>query len=175
VGLTIADGAMVVIDETVDPPVIVFDSTEKLFNCTDLLSGTVSLPARQAFFFESNSSNVNANINANHFLANVNADATHVLGSFSVSTSGGLQGVAGMGTFAAGGTYVHYQDYKNAPNGNTFFHPDNYAGYTFFASAGGLYLNERVFLDAGTHFSLNLTLTLLPVTFAYKLFVGTLT
>jgi len=166
---------MVVVDQNVDPPVIVFDSSEKLFNCTNLLSGSVSLPARQAFYNVSNGINTNADINTNHFLGSVNASATHVLGSFSVTTSGGLQGLAGLGTFAAGGTYVHFQWHKNAPNGNTFFHPDNFAGYTFFASGGGLYLNERVFLDAGTDFALNLTLTLLPVTFTYKLFVGTLT
>jgi hypothetical protein len=174
VSLDISAGQMVVVDETVDPPVIVFDSSEKLFNCTDLVSGSVSLPARSAVA-PTGKPTVTTSIDANHLLGSVHASATHVFGSFVVSTGGGY-GLDGLGLFNAAGTYVHYQSAQTAHNGATFFHPTNFAGYTFFASAGGLYLNERVFLETGTVIpNITLSITLLAVTFNYKLFVGTLT
>lgn len=173
--LDISAGQMVVIDETVDPPVIVFDSDERLFNCTDLVSGSYSIPDRSAVA-PTGKPTVTTSIDINHYLGPVHASATHIFGSFSVTTSSQTEGIAGIGIFNAAGTYVHYQSAQKAHNGATFFHPTNFAGYTFFASAGSLYLNERVFLETGTVIpDIPNVITLFAVTFNYKLFVGTLT
>lgn len=176
-GFRVEAGSIYIIDDTVDPPVIVLDSSEHLFHCTDLVSGFITLPARQSFTYNGGPANP-LNINTNHFVTSINANANIVLGGFSVTTFGGAQGIAGLGVYDAGGTYMHYQD--GSPNWSTMQVSNNevtsVAAYTFIASGGGLYLNERVYLDAGTvvH-NVTLTRTLLSVRFDYKLFVGTLT
>lgn len=177
-GVTIGDGQMVVIDETVDPPVIVFDSTEKLLNCTELVVGSVTLPARTATTLNG-ITKFPVTINANHVLASVNPAADIVLGGFAVTTFGGSQGINGLGVYNASGNYVHYQDGAHSPS--TMIPTNsggvvNFAAYRFFASGGTLYLNEWVRLDAWTSFSdITINLTLLSIKFDYKLFVGTLT
>lgn len=173
--LIIRSGLIQIIDDTADPPVTVFDSDERLFTATDLITGSVTFPARVATW--QTSSHTNVDINSDHSLGFVNADADIVLGSFQVTTFGGSQGIAGIGAFNAGGTYVHYQSGVIAPVSGTPTNTSigNMAAYTFFAEDGQLYLNERVMLYAGsTITSATLTVTLLSVQFDYKLFVGTL-
>ncbi|RME68258.1 MAG: hypothetical protein D6782_01390, partial [Alphaproteobacteria bacterium] len=105
----------------------------------------------------------------------VNPQADIVLGAFKVSTTGGLQGVANLGWFAAGGTYMHVmQPVSDSQRPNERWHCDVKAAYTFFASGGALKLRERVGLRAhvpADEFGVTST-TLLAVTFTYKLFVG---
>lgn len=168
---------MTVIDETVDPPVIVFDSDERLLNCTDLIAGNVTLPQRQAVTTGGTNKNI-VNVNNTYTLAAVNPAANIVLGGFSVTTFGGSQGISGLGVYNAGGTYIHFQGgqrdiYTGAPiNGNVV----SAAAYLFYASGGLLRLQERVYLDAWQSAQdITLTLTLLSIRFDYKLFVGTLT
>ena len=176
--LSFADGQLVITDETVDPPEIVFDSSEKLLNCLGApITGSKTINARTAWFNPTNGTSSKVNVNTNHVLASINAAATHVFGSFHVSYGGAQVGVTGLGYFSAGGTYVHEQGAPRTPNmGPTNWHPQNYAGYTFLASGGQLLLNERVYLDAGTIYgSETLYLILDQITFQYKLFVGTLT
>jgi hypothetical protein len=169
---------MVVIDDTVQPPVIVFDSDEKLFHATEIRQGSITLPARQAVTPGGSNRQV-VNLDAYHLLSSINPSADIVLGSFSVTTFGGSQGISGLGVFNAGGTYVHLE--MGAPGINNpaqIVNSDvtSFAAYTFIASGGGLYLNERVYLDAGTNPNgLTLTRPLLSIRFDYKLFVGTLT
>jgi len=178
---------MRVIDDTVDPPVIIFDSNEKLLNCPGLAPGTsgivagsITLPARQAYTPNWNNAGATTNISTNHLLASVNPAANVVLGGFQVTTFGGAQGIAGLGVFNAGGNYVHTQfgnsgvsDPGGAPINSSL---TNFAMYRFFASAGSLYLHEYVWLSTGSGFAeVSVTTTLLSIRFDYKLFVGTLT
>lgn len=174
--LLINAGSMTVIDDTVDPPEIVFDSNEKLFNCTDLVPGSITLPARVGYT-TSDGTHFPFNTDGLHFLGAINSAADRVLGSFQVTTYGGSQGIEGIGVFNASGTYLHYQGSRRGNYGFENDQPANVAAYTFIAIGGGLYLNERVHIEAGFPgvAGVAVTVTLLSIRFDYKLFVGTLT
>jgi len=166
---------MTIVDNTVDPAEVRFDSDEGLFTCTDLVSGEITRPAYTAF--TDSGGNHTINIDANHALASVNSNADIVLGGMAVTTFGGSQGITGLGHFNAGGTYVHFQDGGRSFSTGAQVNEDvtNIAAYTFFASGGTLYLNERVYLSTNAIAAdVTVSLTLLSVRFNYKLFVGLL-
>lgn len=171
---------MTVIDDSVDPPVIVFDVDERLFHCTDLISGSITLPARTASITNGNINNQNnVNIENLHNIAVINGSADIVLGGFKITTFGGTQGASGLGVFDAGGTYVHVQDggtdlsNPSSPNRNDLI---TMAAYTFEAGGGLLRLRERTFVSVWPNsLGQTRTRTLLSMQFDYKLYVGTLT
>jgi len=171
---------MTIIDNTVTPQVIVFDIDERLFHCTNLLQGQITLPSRQARIVEGKQDQLQAvNVEQVYNISAINAAADIVLGGFRVSTSGGDQGITGLGVFDAGGTYVHVQE-----GGTELSNPGtpsrsniiSMAAYTFEASGGWLRLRERVALSvAANSLGVTRTTTLFQVRFEYKLYVGTLT
>ena len=178
--LLIRNDEMTVIDYSVNPPVIVFDVDEKLFNCTDLVSGSITLGSRQASITNGQQNQLHAvNVENLYTVASINTAADIVLGGFKVSTSGGSQGLNNLGVFDAGGTYVHMQEGgTDLSNPSSPFRSEviSMATYTFEAGGGLLRLRERVALSVSAN-TLNLTrtATLYSVRFDYKLYVGTLT
>lgn len=166
-------GNITIIDDTVDPPVIALDTDEQLFHCTDLVSGSVSTPQRSI------TAPSNLSVNTNHtILDDIHADADIVLGSMRIVTTGGSQGLNNLGIFNAGGTYVHYIGGSEDlwTHADTNYEVVSIAHYSFIASGGSLILNERVYLQPWTRLSgPQPTLTLLPIRFDFKLFIGTLT
>lgn len=153
----------------------VFDTNERLFCVTDTKSGTKALSS----FTASNNNSSNNYVNQDNYydLGAINAAADTVRGSFYVTTSGGSQGnVAGIGWFNASGTYVHYFG-SSAPvlGGGTNGALCQLALYTFIASGGHLYLNERISLQStkSTSPSTTFRVTLLAPTFQYNLLCGT--
>jgi hypothetical protein len=180
----IQPGEMTVVDYSVDPPVIVFDSDEKLLAGTEpgtgWIVGNITLPARTASITNGKSDQrQDVNINANYQIAAVNPLADFLLGGFKVTTAGGAQGLSGLGVYDAGGTYVHVQDGAtdfSDPNTPNRIDVTTMATYTFFVSAGVIYLNERVFVSVSPNIiNQTRTRTLLSVRFDFKFFVGTLT
>jgi hypothetical protein len=181
----IQPGGMTVVDYSVDPPVIVFDSNEKLLAGTEpgtgWLVGSVTLPARTARIEEGDSNRrTNVNVDNYHAVAAINVNADIVLGCFRVTTFGGTQGIAAIpGIFDAGGTYIHTQEggslFSN-PGVPTYEHIAAMAAYTFIASGGVLYLSERAFISCSSNtLGLTITRTLLSIRFDFKIYVGTLT
>lgn len=153
---------------------VVFDTDERLFTVTDgPITGTITTPSRTATRIGSSSTNIPVNVEVDTLIASVNASATTVRGSFAASTSGSF-GVAGLGWYNASGSYVHFLGPSNGAlgtGGNAGLR--SIAAYTFFVSAGGLYLKERVALQADFSLSLTTSLTLNPVTLNFYLLVGT--
>lgn len=154
----------------------VFDTDERLFVATDRKTGSISLSGYTA----SNQNLVDLSridVGTYHALASINASADIVRGSFFVQTSGGSQGLANIGWFNAGGTYMHYFDgiaTAGSPTGGRV-NVTQIAAYTFVASGTTLYCHERVCLKAEISHTLGLTnsVTLLPVTLTYNLLCGT--
>ena len=155
---------------------VVFDTDEKLFIVTDFVSGSLGISAHTA-----QNNNFNdvpfINIDTNHALSSVNAAADTVRGAFSVTTSGGSQGLHAVGWFNATGTYIHYLGDINGPLNNPtgFALIAQLAAYTFQASGGALSMNERVRLKSkwSTSSGVTTSVTLFAVTIQYKLFCGT--
>lgn len=171
---------MTVIDYTVNPPVIVFDVDERLFHCTNLVTGSITLGSRTSTIVNGNLNNLSAvNVENLYALASINSAANYVLGGFKVSTNGGSQGLNNLGVFDAGGTYVHVQEGGtefSSPSTPARGSPISMAAYTFEADSGVLRLRERVALSVSANsLGLTRTATLYSVRFDYKLYVGTLT
>lgn len=156
--------------------ITVFDSDEGLFSASDFVTGSITTPARQAFF-DGTGAGVEYPLDyeEDHVLDTVNADADIVLGGFKVTTSVAT-GLSGLGWHQTNGTYMHYVESTGPltrPTEQWF--PTNYAAYTFKCVAGTLYLNERVQMRAQiTAAPVFVTLTLLAVTFDYKVYCGRL-
>lgn len=146
---------------------IIFDSDEKLFQATSRVTGTKSVGPWTASY-DGGSVITDVNTNTNHFLASVNAACDTVVGAFSVTTSDG-RGLHNLGWFNAGGTYLHFFD--AAVSSNTIC--QQFATFTFFASGGSLYLNERVLLRAAVGIGVPAnSITLSQVTFGFNLYCG---
>jgi len=152
----------------------VFDTDEGIFVVTNRVSGSVEMPARsgsQNGFDGWNSPN---NTEKNTLLASVNASADTVRGTISVSTVGNEGNISGLGRFNAGGSYMHYQGGITSTGGRVNHVVGSMAVYTFYASSGGLYINERVIIQADFSFAdVVTTTTILKSTYNYDLFVGT--
>lgn len=177
----IRPGEMTVIDDTVDPPVIVFDGDEKLLHATNgPVVGSITLPARTATIPNGQvNQQINVNVDAYYALAAAHPAANMVLGSFRMTTFGGTQGMAGIpGVFDAGGTIVHLQEggLQTGSTAPSRVNVSTMASYTFLVSAGVLYLNERVFVSAPPNgVSVTRTRTLLSIRFDFKLYICALT
>lgn len=181
--LIIDNGSLSIYDDTSSGAPKVYGTDWRLFHYTDGIStpmtGTVSTPTRTATRTITSSSNVHdyVDIDVNTPIRSIHAMADVVRGQFFVSTSGTAYGVSNIGWFDASGSYVHYLGPNNAALGG----PGNVslksiASYTFYASGGTLYLNERVRLDAPRSFSNGVYRTILNgVTFQYSLRAGTFT
>lgn len=146
-----------------------FDSNEKLFYATERRTGSVTIPARTASYFNGSFSDVNNDIN--HVLGSINAGCNTVVGAFRVTTTSGY-GVANLGWNNASGTYLHY--FEAQDTGIRARHVSNAMAFTFIASGGQLILHERTILRAMFTFnqSLTITITVPAVTFNYNLYVG---
>lgn len=144
---------------------IVFDSNQKMFTGV-LYEGVKNVPARTHADSERA---LSLDIDENDRLRSIPDEFDTVVGAFKVTTSGDF-GVANIGWFQAGGTYVHYWDgvgRNNRPSENaTLAHC---AAYTFYADNGGLWFNERVLLIADT----GRKITINPIRFDYRLYAGT--
>jgi hypothetical protein len=154
---------------------VVLDTDEELFHGTDFKTGSRSIPERSA-------TTVGSTVNAHngtytHTLSSVNSDADTVLGSFRITTNTG-QGVADLGWFSAGGTYIHYYDattFFGQPSG-TKNRVNRAHMFTFTAGGGSLKLNERVLISAdAVGEGITTTLRIFAMTIEYKLYVGTFT
>jgi hypothetical protein len=147
---------------------VVFDSDEKLFQATAKMSGSISLgPWTAQAFWPSGKTNINTDIY--HALGAINPACDTVVGAFRLTSTGSpAYGVGGLGWFNAGGTYVHYVQSASTGAAESAF-----GTFTFMASGGQLYLNERVVLTANAP-SGNFTNThqMLALTFDYQLYVG---
>jgi hypothetical protein len=131
------------------------------------LSGSKTLSAHTAT--QQNGVYNSVDYTVNHLLGSCSSDATQVRGAFLVTASDG-RGVHNIGWFNAGGTYVHL--FANTQPAISL-----YAGYTFYVSGGGVYLQERVAMIGppfifGDDPSLVRSITITAPTFQYKLFVG---
>lgn len=180
--LDFSSGGAFILDRTVDPPHIVFDSAERLFHCTEPgpIVGDITLPARVATVPNGNqAAAVPYNAVNIHDIAEVHPDADIVLGGFKVTTAGNAEGISGLGVYDAGGTYVHVMEGTSglsAPWAPSRAVPVTMAMYTFFAADGWLRLREDVFVSLnGNAEGITRTRTLLSVKFDFKLYVGTLT
>ena len=155
---------------------VTFDTDEKLFIVTDFVSGSLGLSAQTAHNNNFNDTPF-INLDTNHAISAINASADTVRGAFSVTTSGGAQGLHALGWFNATGTYIHYLGDINGALGNPtgFALVAQLAAYTFQASGGFLTMNERVRLKSkwSTSPGVTTTVTLFGVTIDYKLFCGT--
>lgn len=154
----------------------VFDTDERLFTVTNgPITGSLTLPTRTA----TRTSTVNnfVDVEANTTLASINPSANTVRGAFSAVVSSGITGaVSNKGWYNASGSYVHALLPRNPALGGTGNAGlPSIAVYTFIASGGVLYLNERVRLESNITLSTGVTTTLiLPgVTLTYYLLAGT--
>lgn len=178
--ITVESGRAFIVDNTAGGA-IVFDTNERLFHTTNgPISGTISFPTRTAQRIITSSSNVHnhVDVNVSTIYTAVHPLANFVRGQMYVSVpSGPTYGVSNRGWFDASGTYVHYLGPNNAASGaagNVALR--SIAAYTFFASGGYLYFNERTRLDAPRSLSNGTyTLTLPGPTLQFKLWVGTFT
>ncbi len=118
----------------------VFDSDEKLFYVTDYAAGSVGIVQKEA----------PQNLTKAHTLKTISSSASFVFGAFRIeflSGSGvGGGGNPGYGWFNAGGTYNHLM---LGGTGSTALDESgnihHCALYSFRASGGKLYLDERVY------------------------------
>ena len=155
---------------------VVMDTDEELFHGTDFVTGSITIPQRVAID-HSDGSQTNINSLFTHSLGSVNSNANTVMGAFQITTATG-QGVANLGWFSVGGTYVHYYSglsFFNQPLGT-----NNRMGsaqtFTFRATSGGLFLDERIVLQAsGSPQGTTNTLTVFAITIQYKLYAGLFT
>lgn len=155
---------------------VVFDSDERLFQVTNKVTGSITLPARTARS-GGNPLHQPVDVTANHTIGSINSHADTVLGSFRVTvTGGGGTGVTDLGWFCAGGTYVHFAEGNKSyieQSGGIRSRFTQLATYTFKASGGSLLIAERTVMYAD--FSLNsieLSITLKAPTFHYNLNCG---
>jgi hypothetical protein len=156
-----------------DGDTVVFDSNERLFQCTDFISGSVTLPGRVATYNGSTGVSTPVDVYVGHLIGYCNYHADTVFGSFKV-TAAAPQGVVDLGWFNADGSYVHYQGANYQPaTGSGNFVVAVLVTYTFRASGGGVYINERaVMFPQATFGQETRNTTLLAPTFTYKLYVG---
>lgn len=155
--LDISSGRIVIRD--VDGAVS-FDTDERPFLPLASLSGSISFPERIA---SSNASGIQTyyDVTAGPYYLGACPSACNVVrGSFFVS-SAGYNGVANIGWFNAGGTYFHYM-----AEGSTA------VAYTFYASGGGVYVEERAVVIAQVPTSGTRQVTVFSTTFNYKLIAG---
>lgn len=164
--LSFANGRMVITDTDGH---VVFDSDEGLFHAISLHSGSITLPTRQARYRFSDLDEP-VNIDIDHLLASgIHPEADTVVGSVK-ATSTTPHGIARFsGWFNASGTIMYYNDSTTFSRAQP---PNNIACYTFKARGGQLVLNERVLIRANDTSGLTVTISLLSVTFDYKLFCG---
>lgn len=166
------DPGRIVLTDATDTDVV-FDSDEALFSCK-LYTGSFSLGSRSATTSGfSGTSNYEAE--TDHVLQAVVSGYDTVTGGFKVTTSTPT-GVANLGWFNAGGTYVHYLDPTSAVlregTGENWY-LSSFVAYTFMIVGTNLVMRESILLRAqGTGFNKTNTITLLPVTLDYKLFCG---
>ena len=164
-----SSGRILVTDETDE--IIIFDSNEKMFQATDRVIGTVTIPERRATF---DGTFHDVDLDIYHPIASVNAHADTVVGAFKL-TSSAPQGVAGLGWFNASGTYMHF---ISSGTGVTegIARNDSLSclmGFTFIANGGALMLHERTILQSqGTLRDIVTSVTVFSVTFYYNLYVG---
>ncbi|WP_127078333.1 hypothetical protein [Rhodomicrobium lacus] len=156
---------------------VVFDTNEKGFNGTDYLTGSITLPEREAWLTKNDGASVD--VDQDWLLANVNTAANTVIGAFRADASV-AQGVVNLGWFVANGTYLHYFDGFAPSITQPTLHgqPGLYALYTFMARGGQAVLNERVRLycpNVSLSGSQRYSITIKPLTLTYKLYVGTFT
>lgn len=137
---------------------ITFDTDERPFLPLATINGSIAIPAREG---TSNSSGIVtlADINQNTLLATCPAVCNVVRGAFYVSASG-VFGLTGLGYFNAGGTYIHAREAATI------------CAYTFVASGGGVYLNERSIVMADVPASGSQTMTIFTATLTYRLIAG---
>ncbi len=152
----------------------VLDTDEGQFVITDYVSGSVTLPSYSA----QNRNFVDlslASVDTYTDLADINADADLVRGSFLVTTSGGQGVLHNIGWFGASGTYTHFVGAGRGPFTPGNIGIMNLALYTFAAESGKLRIREQVKLAADySTGSFTNTITLLAPTFQYKVFCGAL-
>lgn len=98
----------------------------------------------------------------NFYLGACAAQCNVVRGAFYVNTAGASFGDTGVpiGWYNASGTYVHA------------FENSSMCAYTFIATGGGVFLNERSVVVARRPSSGSVTLTIYAVTLTYKLIAG---
>ncbi len=161
--------------EITDGSHLVFDTNEKLFHGTDYVTGSVSIPQREAVTH--GSTPVVAYDNTYVYnLGPVNANADTVLGSFYVTAST-YQGVANVGWFAIGGTYMHYYDAIDSLfSRNQHVVIGRAQAFTFRAQAGNLRLEERIVAVSPIHGEdITVTTKIFAINIQYKLYVGLFT
>lgn len=155
-----------------------FDSNEKLFVITDLVSGAVSGGSYSASLVYASSGSITDNVRdttQNYALSACNAYADTIRGAFRMSTSD-ARGISVSGWFNASGTYVHMWE---GGGGVISALTDNVrlscvSTYTFFCSGGVVYMRERVRMSANYLTSPGTsTISVSAPTFEYKLFAGT--
>lgn len=157
--LEITSGRMVVRDTD---GVIAFDSDERPFlPLTTTISGSVTISERSS---SANSTTITSYADENNpiFLASCPSACTVVRGGFYVSTAGSSFGDVGVGIgwYNASGSYVHAAENRVM------------CAYTFYASGGGVYLNERSVVVSRKPTSGTRTVTIFAVTLTYKLIAG---
>lgn len=152
----------------------VFDTDEGLFVVTNRITESHVVTAKTARQGGNPKVNTPLDHEVNTLLSSCNAAANTVRGTIAVTTASGQGGVSNLGRFNAGGSYMHYQGGMTRIDGRDNFILNAMAVYTFYASAGGLYINERVILQAEFNAGDAMqSITLLETTLAYDLFVGT--
>lgn len=162
-----------------------FDTAEKLFIPTDLVTGSIALSNRSATTTwngadrSSHNDTLSTVVDVTHTLNAVSADANTVRGAFRASASYG--GFSASSWYNAGGSYVHMWQ------GGAFGSPVMTCGafdvcaaavYTFICESGFIKLREQVHIYNEPGFCLitgtaTNTLTMVGPTLDYKLFAGT--
>lgn len=158
----------------------IFDTDEGLFVVTDVLNGSIVMPARSGAYYDGAGFS-DANIDTDHLVGACNAAADVVRGTFEVvagAGSGKSHTLAGLGRFNANGTYIAYHDFRTAFTRSGT--GENWNGttcctYTFFASGGSVYVKEKSRIQADTCLApgCSVTRTMIGATFNYDLIVGT--
>lgn len=155
----------------------VLDTDERLFTVTNgPITGVVTVPTRTATRIVTSGGTTNnyIDVDTNTTIASINVAANTVRGAFSAKVSGSSSGVSNRGWFNASGSYCHFLFPINpALGGSGNVALPNLAAYTFIASGGTLYLNERTRLEAPRSLSNGTyTLSLPAVNLYYHLFAG---
>lgn len=153
----------------------VFDTDDRLFTVTDVVTDSITLDEHVATRTISPTTNSPIDINTNITLHSINSSADTVRGAFYVSAAGTKGALLDLGWFNASGSYVHLL-YPRFPalGGTTNAGLPSIAVYTFVASGGSLVLNEQVRLESQPVISpdTSTSVTLPGATLQYHLFCG---
>lgn len=141
---------------------IAFDTDERPFLPLASITGAITINEASSTANSSEVTSYTDRLPSPTLLGTCPAQCNVVRGAFYAATAGASFGDTGVpvGWYNASGTYVHA------------FENRSMCAYTFVATGGGVYLNERSVVIARRPSSGSVTLTIYAVTLTYKLIAG---